>query len=218
MADDQGAPTPAPPAREPSPAALSFITTEHFNLATARGNATMETNGRASLFLSSVSAGLVAFAFAGQVSRSALYTFGLVLFPVLFFLGLTSFSRALQASVADTLYVLRINRVRRYYLEHAPELAGYLAPAAPGDDLGDLLRQEGYRPGLFQTLLSVPGTISVLNGVLLGAAVGLAVAALTVDNLWFGTLAGIATMVVTVLAHQRYQSRIRTTKPDPFAA
>ncbi len=200
----------------PSPAAISFVTTEHFNLQTARGATTFETNGRAGIFLGAVSAGLVAFAFAGQASRTALYTFGLVLFPVLFFLGVTTFSRALQSSIADTMFVLRINRIRRYYLDHAPELAGYLMPATRGDDLGHLLRQEGYLLGRTQTLLSTPGTIAVLNGVLLGGTVGLAVSALTADNLWLGTLGGLVTLVVTVLAHQRYQARARTAKPDVF--
>jgi hypothetical protein len=198
-------------------AAVTFVTTEHFNLQTARSSTISETNGRASLFLGAVSAGLVAFAFAGQASRTALYVFGLVLFPVLFFLGLTTFSRALEASIADTLYMLRINRLRRFYLDRAPQLAGYLAPPAPSDDLAQLLQEEGYRPGRWRTLLSIPGTISVVNGVLLGVTTGLAVAALTDDSLWFGTMTGLVVLVGTVVAHQRYQSRARTGKPDPFS-
>lgn len=198
--------------------AAVFVTTEHFTLQTARGSTISEANGRASIFLGAVSAGLVAFAFAGQTSRTALYVFGLVLFPVLAFLGITTFSRSLEASVADTLYMLRINRLRRYYLDHAPHLDEYFAPAAPGDDLGRLLRDEGYWPSRWQTLLSIPGTISVVNGVLLGATAGLAVAALTDDNLWLGTIAGLAVFAATIALHQRFQARIRTTKPDPFAA
>lgn len=97
-------------------AANMFVTTEHFNLQTARAATIAEANGRASVFLGAVSAGLVAFAFAGQSSRTGLYVFGLVLFPILFVLGVTTFSRVLEASIADTLYALRINRLRRFYL------------------------------------------------------------------------------------------------------
>jgi hypothetical protein len=202
---------------EATAAAVSFVTTEHFILQTARGSTTFEAGGRASLFLGAVSAGLVAFAFAGQASRTALYVFGLVLFPVLFFLGVTTFIRALEASIADTLYLLRINRLRRFYFDHAPQLSNYLAPPRANDDVGALLRDEGYRPGRLRTLLSIPGSISVVNGVLLGATAGLAVAALTDDNLWLGTIAGLAVLIVTVAAHERYQHRARGGKPDPFA-
>src|SRR4051794_162400 len=106
------------------------MTTEHFNLQTARAATISETNGRTSIFLGSVSAGLVALAFAGQVSRTDLIGFGLVLFPVLFFLGLVTFERALQSSIEDTLYLQRINRIRRFYLRASPGLAEYLAVAA----------------------------------------------------------------------------------------
>jgi hypothetical protein len=199
-------------------AAVSFATTEHFNLQTARSSTIAETNGRASVFLGAVSAGLIAFAFAGQASRTALYVFGLVLFPVLAFVGITTFSRALEASIADTLYMLRINRLRHFYLARAPQLTGYLSPPAPTDDLARLLRDEGYRPGRLRMLVSIPGTISVVNGVLLGATVGLAVAALTDDNLWLGTTSGLVVLAVAVMAHQHFQTRARTAKPDPFAA
>lgn len=198
-------------------AAVTFATTEHFTLQTARGATIAETSGRATLFLGTVSAGLVAFAFAGQTSLTALYVFGLVLFPVLFFLGLTTFRRALQASIADTLYVLRINRLRRFYVDRAPQLAAYLAPPEPADNLSRLLREEGYQPSRWQNFLSIPAAIGVVNGVLLGATVGLAAAALTSDNLWFGIIFAVVAFVVTVTVHQRYEVRARTSKPDPFA-
>jgi hypothetical protein len=198
-------------------AAVTFATTEHFTLQTARSATIAETSGRASLFLGAVSAGLVAFAFAGQTSPTALYVFGLVLFPVLCFLGLTTFRRALQASIADTLYILRINRLRRFYVDRAPQLASYLAPPEPTDNLGLLLREEGYGPGRWQTFLSIPAAIGLVNSVLAGATVGLAVAALTGDNLWFGTITALVAFVVAVAAHQRYQAQARTSKPDPFS-
>ena len=198
-------------------AAVTFATTEHFNLQTARSATIAETNGRASLFIGAVSAGLVAFAFAAQTSLTALYVFGLVLFPVQFFLGLTTFRRALQASIADTLYMLRINRLRRFYVDRAPQLAAYLAPPAPTDNLLRLLREEGYSPDRWQTFLSIPAAVGVVNSVLVGATVGLAAAALSGDNLWFATITALVAFLVAVAAHQRYEAAARTSKPDPFA-
>ena len=153
-------------------AAVTIMTTEHFNLQTARSATISESNGRTSIFLGAVSAGLVALAFAGQTSRSTLLTFGLVLFPVLSFLGLVTFERVLQSSIEDTLYLQRINRIRRFYHEAAPGLSGYLGVAAPTDDIAAVLALDGYLPSRWQVVLSAVGMIGVINSVLLGAVGG----------------------------------------------
>jgi hypothetical protein len=190
-------------------AMVTILTTEHFALQSARGITTSESNGRASIYLGAVSAGLVAFAFAGQTSHAAMYTLGLVLFPVLAFLGLTTFDRILQASIDDTLYMRRINRIRRFYIDAVPRLADYLAPAAATDDVEDVLRTERFTPGHWQLLLSVVGAIGVINSVLIGATAGLAVAALTDGELWAAVPTGVAAFAVAVPLHQRHQSRER---------
>jgi hypothetical protein len=202
----------------PSPNAVTIATTEHFNLQTARVATISETVGRASIFLGSVSAGLVAIAFAGQISRTALYTFGLVLFPVLVVLGLTTFNRTLQTSIDDTIYIQRINRLRRFYLEAAPELADYVMLPAPTDDKPTVLQTEGFRGGRWQLFLSVPGTIAVINSVLVGVTAGMATAALSDNNLLVGTLVGVAAFAAAVPAHEHHQRRERARSFDPFAA
>jgi hypothetical protein len=191
-------------------AAVTIATTEHFNLQTARASTISETNGRASIFLGSVSAGLVAIAFAGQTSRTALYTFGLGLFPVLSFLGLVTFHRTLQTSIDDTVYSQRINRIRRFYLDTVPGIGPYMQAPTDSDDVSAVLVQEGFRPGPWQLLLSVPGMIGVITGVLAGASVGLAAAALTGDNLAVATVLAIVVLAASVPAQLRYQNNIRT--------
>jgi len=81
-----------------APAIVTFMTTEHFVLQTARAATIAETNGRTALFLGSVSSVLVALAFFGQVSKlgPAFFVFGLVLLPALFFVGLVTFERAIR--------------------------------------------------------------------------------------------------------------------------
>jgi hypothetical protein len=49
--------------------ALTFATTEHFNLQTARSLTVSEANGRASIYLAALSGNLIALAFVGQMSR-----------------------------------------------------------------------------------------------------------------------------------------------------
>ncbi len=198
-------------------AAVTIITTEHFNLQTARAATISESNGRTSIFLGAVSAGLVALAFAGQTSRTTLLTFGLVLFPVLAFLGLVTFERVLQASIEDTLYLQRINRIRRFYYEAAPGLGGYLGRAAPTDDVVSILALDGYSRSRWQVLLSAVGMVGVINSVLLGTVAGFAVAAIAGDELWPVVLAGVVVFAVAAVVHQRYQLRARYRKPNPFA-
>ena len=192
--------------RDDPQSAVAILTTEHFNLQTARAATISETNGRASVFLGSVSAGLVAFAFAGQTSRTALYTFGLVLFPVLSFLGLVTFQRALQASIDDTHFMVRINRIRRFYFDAQPQLGPYLVRPADTDEVVEVLRTEGFvRGSAWQLMLSIVGALGVINSVLFGVTAGLAVAALTDGELWAATPVGLAVFAVAVPLHQRYQ-------------
>jgi hypothetical protein len=57
--------------------AAAFATTEHFNLQTARAITVSEANGRATIYLATLSSNLIALAFIGQMSRlgAAFYAF-----------------------------------------------------------------------------------------------------------------------------------------------
>ena len=56
---------------DPRPAAVTFITTEHFTLQGARAATIAESTGRATMFPGSVSAGLVALGLIATATRSA---------------------------------------------------------------------------------------------------------------------------------------------------
>jgi hypothetical protein len=150
----------------------------------------------------------VAIAFAGQASRTALYTLGLVLFPVLSFVGLMTFERALQASIEDVQLMVRINRIRRFYVEASPGLTSYLARPSSTDDVGSVLRAGGFG-SRWQLMLSIVGVIGVINSVLLGVTTGFAVAAITGGELWAATPVGLVVFALLVPLHERYQRRQR---------
>lgn len=65
-------------AGEPRPAAVAFVTTEHFTLQGARSAAISESIGRASMFLASLSGGLVALGLLATATHvgTASYAFG----------------------------------------------------------------------------------------------------------------------------------------------
>jgi hypothetical protein len=80
--------------------------------------------------------------------------FALVLFPVLGFLGLSTFERVIQVSIEDLALGIRINRIRRFYLEAAPGLRGWLAPAPTADTFQAAVRSLGLKPRPGQLLLT----------------------------------------------------------------
>jgi hypothetical protein len=122
---------------QPRPAAVTFVTTEHFTLQGARSSTIAEATGRATMFLGTVSGGLVALGLMATATGigAAIYAFGLILLPTLAFVGLVTFDRALQSGLDDYGYAQRIARLRGYYFEHAPELVGYLLSVPPAERL-----------------------------------------------------------------------------------
>jgi hypothetical protein len=69
---------------DPRPAAVTFVTTEHFTLQGARSSTISESTGRASVFLGAVSGGLIALGLVATAAKTgaAFYIFGLVLLGI----------------------------------------------------------------------------------------------------------------------------------------
>ena len=118
---------------EPRPAAVTFVTTEHFTLQGARAATIAESTGRATMFLGSVSAGLVALGLIAAATRigTTFYAFGVVLLATLSFVGFVAFERVLQSGIEDHGYAQRIARLRAFYFDHAPEITSYLVSVPP---------------------------------------------------------------------------------------
>src|SRR5438034_4772961 len=154
---------------DPRPAAVTFVTTEHFTLQGARSATISESTGRASVFLGAVSGGLIALGLVATAAKTgvAFYMFGLILLPTLAFVGLATFHRVLQSGIEDLAYARRIAQLRDYYLDHAPELAGYLLNPA------ESLPTPGRGIALWQQFLTVAGMVAVITAVLAGSAGGL---------------------------------------------
>jgi hypothetical protein len=187
---------------------VSIMTTEHYNLQSGRSMTISEANGRSSLFVGAVSSGLVALALVGQISHleTAFFVFSLVVILTLFFMGLITFERVLQAGSADIVYARGINRIRHLYLEYAPQMQPYFILSTHDDQEGTL-GQEAMQTSWWQVFLSMAGgMIAVINSVLAGGFVGLLLAAFTLP-LWVTTSAGVVTFLVSVGLHQRYQWR-----------
>jgi len=190
---------------ELSPQLVSIMTTEHYNLQTGRSMTISEANGRSSLFVGAVSSGLVALALVGQLSHlgTAFFIFSLVVLPTLFFMGLMTFQRVLQAGMADIMYARGINRIRHLYLEYAPHMKPYFILSAY-DDGAETLRHESMIPSWLQTFLTMAGMVAMINSVLVGSFVGVLLVPFS-SPLWVSTSAGVMAFIASVAIHQVYQ-------------
>ena len=164
--------SPAPlTTREPRPAAVSFLTTEHFTLQGARAATVSEATGRAGMFLSAVSGGLISLGLiANAVSvGTAFYCATLIVLTVLTFVGYVTFARTLQSGVEDHGYARRIARLRAYYFDQAPELCHYLLSVPAADRVAVQGLFENSRQ---QKWLTVSGMVAVITAAIAASAAG----------------------------------------------
>jgi hypothetical protein len=147
------------------------VTTEHFTLQGARAATIAESTGRATMFLGSVSAGLVALGLIATATRvgTAFYTFGVIVLWTLVFVGFVTFQRVLQSGIEDHGYAERIARLRAYYFDCAPEVTPYLASVPPPQRLVI----QGLRGGYWQGFRTAAGMVGVVTAALAGSAAGL---------------------------------------------
>jgi hypothetical protein len=186
---------------------VTFATTEHFNLQTARAVTVSEANGRASIYLAALSSNLIALAFVGQMSRLgvAFYAFALILLPVLAFVGTVTFVRLVQSSIEDIAYAHRIALLRSYYLRVAPELEPYLA-TIHGTRLASPF---GGAPSAFQLTLTAAGMVAVVNSVVVAACAGLVLVAAGVHSLAIPVAVGAVIGTGAFWLHHRHHRHAR---------
>ena len=159
-------------------AAVMIMTTEHSSLQSARAAAITETTSRATIFIGSVSAGMIALGLIVSVTHldTAFYALGSILLGTLSIIGFTTFDWALQSGIEDRHYAERIERLRTRYLELAPELTRYLASVPASRRLAThAILSRRWR--VFRT---AAGMIGLVTAVLAGSTAGL------LDALVFG--------------------------------
>lgn len=198
------APPPATPTPDPGlQAAMQALTTEHFTLQGARSVIISELNSRATIYLSAVSSTVVALAFVTSLSESPdlVRAFALVLLPILCFMGYVTKARLIQLSFADFQYQRAINRIRHFYVEAAPASAHYLT-LSTHDDVAGVVQSAVYREGRRMGLLTAAFMIAVINYVVLGLIVAIAIRWATgmgmIGAMLVGLVVGIVAAIIDV--------------------
>jgi hypothetical protein len=180
---------------------LQALTTEHFTLQTARAATIADSNGRAALYLSTVSGAVVALAFIGQVAHvgKAFFLFALALLPALVLLGVLSYLRLLQTAVEDWFYARAINRIRRHYVDLDPHAARWFLLTSCDDPPAVMVNMGLAAPGAKHSrwhLLSHTATmVAVVTSIIAGVFVALAADALSAGALPVAAAAGVGVVV-----------------------
>jgi hypothetical protein len=104
------------------PDAAAILATEHWSLLGSRSLLWNEAMSRTTIFLSVLSAAIVALALLANATGFGpqTTTLALVLLPVVFFLGIGTHSRVVEINQVEVELVLAMNRLRHAYLEIAP--------------------------------------------------------------------------------------------------
>ena len=159
------------------PQALQILSTEHWSLLSSRSLGYTESMNRVSMFIAALSSAVVALALVAQATAfgTGFYAFGLVLLPVVWFLGLVTIVRLGQLNREDSIWVQGMNRIRHAYLEIAPELEQYFVTSSHDDPRGVLISSMAFTDiPRYQPFVAVPGLVAVLDSVVAGTTAGIA--------------------------------------------
>ena len=160
----------------PEAVRVQILATEHWSLLATRNITYGGIYSRANIFLTVVSAAVVALALAAQETEfgDRFYVFALLVLPVAFFIGVGTYIRLVDAHIEDFWLLSGMNRLRHAYLEIAPELEPYFVTGHHDDEQG---LYETYGPGTksrFYRLIGETSTlVAVINAALAGVVAGL---------------------------------------------
>ena len=120
------------------PDAATILATEHWSLLGSRSLIWNEAMSRTSIFLTLLSASIIALALAADATGfgSRTTTLALVLLPVVLLLGLATYVRLVQINTEEARTVLAMNRLRSAYLTMSPALEPYFSTGRHDDERG----------------------------------------------------------------------------------
>ena len=193
----------------PDPSALNgAVGTELFVLQAVAGATIAEAGTRSTIYLSTLSSGLVAIGFAGG-SPALLATLIFSVFPTIFMLGWFTVVRLVDTSVENITVRRRMRRIREYLISLHPSGSDVISLDDPRT--GELGVRYSRGSFLF-TMASMVGAVNAVLGGALAALVliiGLGVPQLPAQLV--GTAAGLMLLGATLTYERR---RIRAASPE----
>jgi len=192
---------------------VQILATEHWSLLATRSMTWSELFTRANMFVTILSASIVALALVAQATDfgDTFRLFALLVLPVTLVLGIGTYIRLGDAMAEDVWLVMGMNRLRHGYLDLAPDLAPYFM-TGHHDDIASIMQTRGPRPhmGPSRILSATPTIVAITNSVLVGV-IGALLAGMMNDHPALTTTAAItmtiAAAVVIVIVPVREMRR-----------
>lgn len=182
---------------------VQILATEHWSLLATRSITWNEIFSRATMFITVLSATVVALALVAQATDfgSQFRLFALLILPVVLLMGFVTYIRLGEANTDDIGLVIGMNRLRRAYLELAPELEPYFT-SGHHDDHPSILQSYGlgYRPRFSRVLGGTPSLVASLNVVVAGIIAALVAEVLGATDT-AAVVVGIITAIIAALGH-----------------
>ena len=191
---------PLPEGPERRQALITFLTTEHFTLQGARAGAVAETNSRMQIYMGFLSMSVLTLALAAQLSRlgDPFFAFAFILFPIVYLFGLATIARINQSWVEWFVASQGMSRIRRFFVDMAPEAKPYLSLPTT-DDPWETLGGFGIRVGgRLRGMTTAFAVIAVGNSLVAGAFAGLVTLRLSDQGL-LATAVGVGMMLLSVI-------------------
>jgi hypothetical protein len=155
--------------------APALLAAEHWSLLAARSLIWNEAQSRASVFLTVLSASIIALTLladsTGFGAQST--TLALVLLPVVLLLGIAAYVRLVQINVEEFQLVLAMNRLRRAYLTLEPGMERYLSTGYHDDERGVfvtyMVDRHNQRSLWIHFLVNTPNIVATVDAALAAA-------------------------------------------------
>jgi hypothetical protein len=171
-----------------------------------------ESSARASVYVFSVSSALVALGFIGQISEvgDLFNAFALTVLPTLYLLGAVTFVRLVECGAEDFRYGMAINRIRNYYQQLAGDQANLFLLSGHDDAVG-VFANMGLPAENRTPLFAFSSAVAVINSVVGGSAVAIALGVLVDASLGLAAGLGAVAAIGSVVAWLRYADRLLDT-------
>jgi hypothetical protein len=183
------------------PHAAQILATEHWSLLAARSLIWTEALSRATVFLTVLSAAIIALALLADATGFGPHTttVALVLLPVVLLLGIATYVRQVQINNEEFQLVLAMNRLRHAYLKLEPGLEPYFTTGSHDDEPGlvatYMLDHPSRRWLVVHFLINTPTIVATVD-----AALAAAIAVLVLQAVEAPRAAVVAAGVVAFLA------------------
>lgn len=224
--DDIRGSEPGPAAGDPAlgPHAPAILAVEHWSLLAARSLIWNEAMARATVFLTVLSASIIALALLADATGFGprTTTLALVLLPIVFLLGIAAYARLVQINAEEFELVLAMNRLRHAYLQIEPGLERYFTTGHHDDERGLIASYMLDGPSrkwlLVHFLVNTPTLVATVDAALAAAIVVLLLQASDAAEVAGGLIAFAAVwgLLLRLQMHTLHPLRGRTPRfPTP---